>query len=439
MPYPPGSNRQEEVGSFYDWTVPGSAVTSKQYWVPYVFSGGMPIHSTHRQVNGKFQEGGAWLMWKLVEELSGSQTVTTYRRSWNRAYHGRYSINGHLNTLHRPTGWNSQGTLNSLSQALFERGAEAWNRARPDNPDFSLATSMYELRETPALLKASLLAIIREIAKDRVLKKKRFWGKNLQGRSRSSLSKAGEFHLALSFGYLPLLSDIRKFVLAQREKQKRLTQLIRDAGKPIRRRSTLKDSDNVGVSNVTSATGVNGYASGTNPTHVSQCYADGYATEKRTTTTLEAKTWVVGKFRYYLPPGPRDVVWTRNMMRRIMGWRITPSNLYAIMPWSWLADYFSGLGHFLQAISGGVADRLAADYCYLMRTFTRQNVTSFNLVTHAVSNPLGPKNFVDGSLKSRSIIKMRVVASPFGFGVLQQNLTPRQWGILGALGLSRLP
>jgi hypothetical protein len=35
-------------------------------------------------------------------------------------------------------------------------------------------------------------------------------------------------------------------------------------------------------------------------------------------------------------------------------------------------------------------------------------------------------------------VKVRVKATPFGFGFAEENLTPKQGAILGALGLSRL-
>jgi hypothetical protein len=153
---------------------------------------------------------------------------------------------------------------------------------------------------------------------------------------------------------------------------------------------------------------------------------------------IDKKTWGVGKFRYLLPPGPRNVAWTRKMVRRIMGARVTPDMVYQIMPWSWLADYFTGLGDFIKAVSPGVADRLICDYAYLMTTEVREATTECSQTFYA--NKKGDQaHTVRASCTIRDTLKMRRVASPFGWGLKDSDLSAHQVAILGALGLSRMP
>jgi hypothetical protein len=119
-----------------------------------------------------------------------------------------------------------------------------------------------------------------------------------------------------------------------------------------------------------------------------------------------------------------------------MGGRITPSVAYNLIPWSWLVDYFTDLGEFVDAISPGVEDLLIWDYAYIMRTkevnrhVTRwQNVRNASNITEKVT----------AQADTTTRIKMRCHASPFGFGFKDGDLNIRQLAILGALGLSRLP
>lgn len=127
------------------------------------------------------------------------------------------------------------------------------------------------------------------------------------------------------------------------------------------------------------------------------------------------------------------------MLRRIMGSRVTPDTIYNLMPWTWLVDYFTDLGQFVQAISPGVADRLAADYAYSMKTEQWTETREANSVFQgALANNT---KYVEAVCYSSVVdtCKRRRRASPFGWGVKQESLTPKQLAILGALGLSKLP
>lgn len=257
---------------------------------------------------------------------------------------------------------------------------------------------------------------------------------------KSKVGKTAQFYLGLQFGWLPLLQDIRNYIKAQSTKQARLQQLIRDAGQPVGRKRKLFDPDNLGhIDGFDSFTSVpNGYGSAYNPVHVTQCYGgQGYAWIRR---NQESKTWCEGKFRYFLPPGPKTVDWKKMMLRRIMNERVTPSQVYNIMPWSWLVDYFTGLGDFIDALdASNVSDRCVADYAYIMKE-TRY-VTTVEKQGQTLSDVNGamPLNTITMKGETATITKMRSRASPFGWGIKQNQLSASQLAILGALGLSKLP
>jgi hypothetical protein len=301
-----------------------------------------------------------------------------------------------------------------------------WNRLRPDKPDFSAAVSLYELKDLPGMFKDAVNGFRKHILREQVRRR---------SKGRSGLSKTGQFYLAAQFGWIPLLRDIQNFAKAHQNKQKRLRQLIRDAGKPVRRTSTMEDTTD---HTLASSTRYNsGSGADIDPGFVTQCYGPGPSYRSIYHTTYR-KTWGEAVFRYYLPPGPRDVVWTKKMLRRIMGGRVTPDVLYQAMPWSWLVDYFVDLGSFIQAVSPGVADRLAADYSFIMRT---ERWTATMEGSGMFQGDMAFGHYVSASVTSahHSVRKMRSYGSPFGWGINQNSLSPKQWAILGALGLSKLP
>jgi hypothetical protein len=123
------------------------------------------------------------------------------------------------------------------------------------------------------------------------------------------------------------------------------------------------------------------------------------------------------------------------MLFRLYGLRPTPSVIYNAIPWSWLIDWFSNAGDIIENLEVGVADRLAADYMYMMRE-------NWGHVERFSTARIYRENGIIADITSTSqrllSVKTRVLGDPFGFNTSANNLTGMQLSILGALGLSRL-
>jgi len=106
-----------------------------------------------------------------------------------------------------------------------------------------------------------------------------------------------------------------------------------------------------------------------------------------------------------------------------------------MIPWSWLVDWFSNTGDILENLDAGVAERLAADYAYVMREY---QLTVEQYVSATFKTMGG--GTIDVNLQSQSFkfSKYRTPISPFGWNVKESDLSMTQLSILGALGLSRL-
>lgn len=412
--FPPGSNRSQQLGKYYD----GGII----YYTPLGFSG-QNVSESHRRVKGRYKTGGPWKMWKQTVENTPTEELVVYVNSSSVHYRGRFQCTASYSSSRQPpSGWNSLSNLNSMASSLENRGAEAWNAMRPDLPDFSLATEIMELKDMPRFLKDQTRRI-RDLANREYRKRYK----------RRPPSKYAQYHLELQFGWLPILRSILGFAETMRNKDSLLQQLIRDNGRPKRRKRNLTEAANNNDTGYKTGSFNTGWGVDVSPLLPTGCY--GQTSRSSGSNTLTSKTWCEGQFRYLLPPGPRNRAWKRMMKRRIFGGRLTASDAYNIIPWSWMVDYFTDLGQFVQAVSPGVADKLICDYAYLMRTIEYAFDT-----TATISIRNGPNTYKHVSCRRRvwQTRKVRVEATPFGFGVKQTDLTPNQLSILGALGLSKL-
>jgi hypothetical protein len=115
---------------------------------------------------------------------------------------------------------------------------------------------------------------------------------------------------------------------------------------------------------------------------------------------------------------------------KLLGLRLTPEVLWDLTPWTWLGDWVSNLGDVIHNVSALGQDNLVIKYGYIMQhtKYEREYRLSLN------------KPRIDGvgvyDLKLINERKVRMKASPYGFGLTWDGFSTRQWAILGALGLS---
>lgn len=297
------------------------------------------------------------------------------------------------------------------------RGAEAYQKMKPTKPTFGALNSFYELREFLPLLKQSFEIPRRARIRDR---------KNNRREITAALKDIGSAHLALQFGWLPLLSDVRNFVFDQDKVQKKLDFLLRNNGKPVRTTATLADFSTERVR-----------TSGANYGSWNQVLHTGFYNTQPTFVQedwSEERWWASARYRFWLPPGIGSVHWKAAMIARLNGLMPSPSVIYNGIPWTWLFDWFANAGDVLENLEPGVANRLAADYFYIMRTRTNHRVKT---VTNKFNTRSGPWTASSRAAASSSSLR-RSMGDPFGFGTNPNDLSAMQLSILGALGMSKL-
>jgi hypothetical protein len=118
-----------------------------------------------------------------------------------------------------------------------------------------------------------------------------------------------------------------------------------------------------------------------------------------------------------------------------LGLDLTPEVLWQITPWSWLLDWFANLGDVISNISNLSLKDIILDYAYLTnRIETERGILAWKPSLYG--NLKLSRNVV--SHKVTTVEKTRNQASPYGFSVGFDGLSPYQISILVALGLARM-
>lgn len=393
-----GENYDINTGSHVGSTYLTRSARQSEIWD----SGGNPVKGGHRS-------GGGYM--RVVhfqgKEYTPSSKVTVGR--YNQLHSHPYYIGKFIASEPDPaifgsnTSYSGMGPDYNPTWSADDYALEAWNRAQPDKPSFDLSLALFELREVPKMLE------------------QRF--------SKNGLKNIGDYFLALEFGWKPLFRDVRDFAITTLNGAARLKQLIRDQGRPVRRRGTLLST----TESIGPKTGQSYSAISTGL--VTQIYRDVPRFEDRLEWTR--KVWYSGRMRYWLPPGPHDLRWKANMYSKLFGLYPSPKTVYNAIPWSWLVDWFTDLGNYVEAVSGGVADRVACDYMYVMSSKTRAAVRTS---TALLCTPSGGTVPITASTRVPYETKERTIVDPFGPSkASMSSLSDKQLAILGAIGLSNLP
>lgn len=278
-------------------------------------------------------------------------------------------------------------------------GAVGWNKFKPGRPGVQLGQDILELGEIPK----TILDLKSKV---------------------KSLRDLAHKHLAWEFGAAPLISDLRYIYHLQKNLQKRLEQLARDNGRPVRRRGLITTKSTVGAS-TSSIPGVSlipgiGWYDNRQGSILRVVSSDSGLQTK-------AEYTFAARFRYWIPDIGEDR-WTRKAEAALLGLNPSLSLLYQVTPWSWLVDWFSNVGDVIDNLSYNAAENLVADYAYVMGAYTNYRTLK---VTNVYSKGLN----LSAKLDIGQTRKVRHAASPFGFGLTINTLSGRQMAILTSLGL----
>jgi len=241
-----------------------------------------------------------------------------------------------------------------------------------------------------------------------------------------SAKQAGDEYLNVQFGWLPLVSDVRKTAETMRKARAVIEQYERDANKVVRRRYEFPIEHNRTET----------YLGRTWPYGPSPSLQSEGTLQPKLTKVVETsvRTWFSGAFTYHLPSGydsRKEMDKAALFADKILGLNLTPDTFWNLAPWSWAVDWFSNTGDVISNVTDLGTDGLVMRYGYMMEESTSK-------VTYTLENaPICYQSVPVSDVSFVTTTKKRVAANPYGFGVTWSGLSPKQVSILSALGLSR--
>lgn len=247
--------------------------------------------------------------------------------------------------------------------------------------------------------------------------------------SSHALKGAGDEYLNYQFGWKPLMSDLRKISRSIMNSDDYLRQLERNSGRKVKRSYQFPD---VKSESVTTIANVNGNP----PGPMSPTWFTSYTGTRYTTTTSEQETWFDGCFTYHFDlkgSSSWDAVSNAaKKARHLYGLKLTPDVVWNLMPWSWLADWGGNFGDVMSNVALFSNDGLVMQYGYVMQ---HRKVSKRYDLKGIVPRGYSREISLQQTFSTES--KVRLPASPFGFGLTFDGLSARQLSILAALGITR--
>jgi hypothetical protein len=247
--------------------------------------------------------------------------------------------------------------------------------------------------------------------------------------------RAADHFINHNFGWVPFVKDLADFLSNLRDFREKIAVLSQNNGKWIRRRSILENVDSDIEVPGWKGTGIfQTYPLNTSPMNDTWVGTPRWEFRIRTSTYSTA----VGSFRYYLPyfdvysPEWGGLGSVRRQLA-LHGARVSPVHIYQAVPWSWLVDWLTPVGHDLAVLQDQLMDEVVAKYLYTTTHSVRELVFQQYVPFNAASG--GPRTFTWSRVISTK--QRKGISSPFGFGLTWDTLSPKQLAILAALGIMR--
>jgi hypothetical protein len=314
----------------------------------------------------------------------------------------------------------ANGILTARNSDVVNGSHSIWPTATPlDNAFMIGAGTIGIARCQPSNPAANLSIALAELLRDRP----RLPGKEFK--RRPGVKSTADEYLNYVFGIAPTIKDAKDLYDAFQNSEAILAQYHRDSGKHVRRSYRFPVTEDVTVEDLGVQTPQPSPLVGVEPWNTQVPLI------REITTRREL--WFAGCFTYHIPG--LDTILDRfragqQELNRLYGIKFTPDVAYALTPYSWLADWFGSMGPALENASNFSLSNQVMHYGYVMCTTT---------VTHkyTLRSSQIPLIGYDLVQEYSTVIKQRLKATPYGFGLNPQAFTEQQWAILAALGISR--
>lgn len=222
-----------------------------------------------------------------------------------------------------------------------------------------LAETARHLREFETLFRNAPLEKLREIAT----------------RGGELLKDVPKEYVSYCFGWRQLYSDIKGLLVKPEHISKQINLLIKRSGKPTTYRTTRKLTGG--------AEGVPGF------TYENNGYE--YEVKLRTSLVREIQLDMVVNTSFEFPI-TNDVKFKSDMFYSKLGAVPRATDIYNLVPWSWLVDWFTGLGNYIEIIDEVNHDPSLVNWGFLTGKSAVKVVSNYASKTDSYSQKYGDVN-----------------------------------------------
>lgn len=279
-------------------------------------------------------------------------------------------------------------------QSIVSLTTKILSRSNPSRAQMSIPNFVYELKDLPGMIH-DVMALKQGITKG----------------LKQPHKFAANHYLAATFGWDPLIRDIRKMFDFKNDVDRRVNELERlyAKGGLKRRISNLDDC-------------------GAEAGDVNQVITSNFAgtTRGNRGAVTRRKTW--GTVRWLpttLPSYVTDESKRKLANRLVFGLNAQPAHIWNALPWSWLIDWFSNTGDFINSFSC-VVPAVSSHVCIMRETATKK----YSHRTDSVQGLTGGYGTYELRTRER-FLGVLSISAEFPF------LTGKQLSILGALAIQR--
>lgn len=260
-------------------------------------------------------------------------------------------------------------------------------------------------------------------------------------RQRTNILRGvGSEYLNYQFGWAPLRDEVNSVTKAARQHRDLLSQYQRGEGSDTHRRFEFPIQRTV---------------SRLPEEHPENWGGIGWfnadpAASRQVSLVRETKKWFEGCFTYGLPSSSdnwRKALGFGSDADQLFGLSLSPEILWELTPWSWAVDWFSNAGEVINNVTRFGLAGLVLRYGYMMEeSIERVSADGVCPSWRCYYDPrVKTQTFSERivhpgsySVGTECVTKRRIPASPFGFSIGWEGLSPTQLAITAALGITRL-
>jgi len=254
------------------------------------------------------------------------------------------------------------------------------------------------------------------------------------------LKSLGSEYLNYQFGWAPLKNEVHSVVNAARHHRDIMQNYKHNEGRNVHRQFHFPDTVESWHEEVLAPPAFQPL----NTTYL----ASGAIAGNTVVVTCEKvrKRWFEGCFTYGGPSNSDNfgrALGFGSEADAVFGLALSPDVLWNLTPWSWAVDWFTNAGDVIHNVSNFALAGLVMRYGYMMEetisTYaTEYSDTYWNVLEKKTPKKVGKTREGNCSRGEITVHKSRCPASPFGFGVGWEGLSPTQLAITAALGITRL-